>query len=186
MTTGIESTIAATAVIILIGLGAAAQLRKSRNIYGKLWGPLTPLVKGSARDSRLIGTYQGLPIAARIGGDGGETPSYFYELTATPGPAPQDWALSFTGEKFLGTGTKTWRVKSKDDALRQRLTDAGAAAAMQAWSRQPEITFKGKNGTLHYWEKAEGMYDLPSVEAFQAQLDLLTKLSAMNRQANGE
>ncbi len=185
-TTEIEYGVSAALVVIAAVLAAARFARKSRNQYGKLWAPLAPLVNGTAHGSRLSGTYQKMPVLARIGGGSDEEAEFFYELTLTPGPAPKDWALSFTGEKFLGTGTKTWRVKSKDDDLRQRLTDAGAAAAVQNWPSHPEITYKGKNGTLHYWKRAEGMYDIPSVEDFQAQLDLLAKLAQFNRQTNTE
>lgn len=174
----------AAIILVLIAAFVVRLIRKPKDRYGKRWEPLAAIIGGSAQGSRLKGSYQGLPIMARIGGEGDETPNYFYEVTVTLGPAPKDWALSFTGEKFLGSGTKAWRIKSKDDDLRTRLADAGAVAAVQDWPNHPEITFKGKTGTLHYWQRASGMYDLPSVEAFQAQLELLAKLSAMNRQAN--
>ena len=102
----------------------------------------------------------------------------------TPGITAKDWALSYTGEKFLGTGTKTWRVKSRDDDLKLRLTDAGAVTTIQNWSGQPEIAYKSKSGTLHYWQRVSGPYDVPSPEAFQAQLDLLSRLAEINREVN--
>jgi hypothetical protein len=182
--TEIEYGVIAAVVVLLIVLLAVRALRKSKNIYGKLWSPLIPLVNGSAQGSRLSGTYQGMPLTARIAGGPYEEPSYYYELTMTLGGAAGDWSLAYTGEKFLGTGAKTWRVKSKDDDLRQRLTEAGAVTAIQSWANQPEITYKSRNGTLHYWQRVEGMYDLPTPEAFQAQLDLLAALAKINRQAN--
>ncbi len=183
-THGIEYGVVAAIVVVLIVLLAVVIARRRRNVYGKLWAPLLPLVNGSARDSRLSGTYRRMPVTARIAGSGDENPSYHYELTLTPGAAAGDWALSHTGEKFLGTGTKTWRVKSKDDALRLRLTEAGAVGAIQNWASQPEITYKSKSGALHYWQRVEGMYSVPSPEEFQAQLDLLARLAEINREAN--
>lgn len=183
-TTEIEYGVIAAVVVLLIVLLVVAIRRKGKNVYGKLWLPLIPLVNGSAQGSRLTGTYQGISLTARIGGGGEENPAYHYELTMTPGIAAGDWSLAYTGEKFLGTGAKTWRVKSRDEDLRQRLTDAGAVTAIQSWVDQPEIAYKSKSGTLHYWQRVEGMYDIPTPEQFQQQLDLLAGLAKINRQVN--
>lgn len=183
-TTGIEYGLIAAVAVVLIVLLVIARTRRGKNAYGKLWAPLIPLVNGSAQGSRLSGTYAGMPVSARLAGEGGEAPAYHYELTLTHGAATGDWALSYTGEKFLGTGVKTWRVKSKDDALARRLTESGAVTALQTWGSQPEITYKSKSGTLHYWQRVDGMYDVPSPEEFAAQLDLLSNLANLNRQVN--
>lgn len=172
--------VAAVPIVLLI----ARFLRRANDQYGRLWGPLAALVNGSAQGSRMTGTYQEMPVTARLTGGGEDDAAYYYELTMTPGPAPSDWSLAFTGEKFLGTGTKTWRVKSKDDDLRQRLTDAGAVAAIQDWPSQPDVTYKGKTGVLTYRSRVGGAFDLPSVEQFQAQLDLMARLSKLNTQVN--
>ncbi len=185
MTTVNEAAIIAIAVIlvILIALLAVRFVKSANNRYGKLWGPLAAMINGKAQGSRLSGTYRGMPVAARITGGGEDTP-FYYELTMTPGLAPQDWALGFTGEKFLGTGAKAWRVKTKDEGLHRRLTDAGAAQAVQSLPGQPDITYKGKNGVLTYRTQTNGAFDLPSADQFKAQLDLLAQLSDLNRKAN--
>lgn len=185
MTTANEAAIIAVAVVlvILIAFLVVRFVRSANNRYGKLWGPLAAIINGKAQGSRLSGTYRGLPVAARITGGGEDTP-YYYELTMTPGPSPQDWALAYTGEKFLGTGTKAWRVKSKDDGLQRRMTDAGAALAVQTLTGQPDITYKSKNGVLTYRTQTNGAFDIPSLEQFQAQLDLLAQLSELNSKAN--
>lgn len=182
----IEYGVIAAIIILAIVLIVIAARRKPRNAYGKLWAPLIPLVNGTAQGSRLLGTYGGMPVAARIAGAGEENPAYHYELTMTAGSAAGDWSLAYTGEKFLGTGAKTWRVKSKDGDLAPRLTEAGAVAAIQQWADQPEISYKAKSGTLHYWQRVDGMRDVPTPEAFQAQLDLLAQLAQINQQANRE
>lgn len=173
----------AAILVILIALLVVRFFRSANNRYGKLWGPLAALVGGKAQGSRLAGTYRGMPVAARITGGGEDTP-FYYELTMTPGPAPQDWSLGFTGEKFLGSGTKAWRVKSKDDGVQRRLSDAGAALAVQNLSGQPDITYKGKNGVLTYRTQTEGAFDLPTADQFKSQLDLLAHLAELNGEAN--
>ena len=185
MRTANEAAIIAIAavLVLLIVFLVVRFLRSANSRYGKLWGPLAALVSGKAQGSRLSGTYRGMPVAARITGGGEDTP-YYYELTMTPGPSPQDWSLGFTGEKFLGTGTKAWRVRSKDDGLQRRLTDAGAALAVQDLAGQPDITFKGKNGVLTYRTQTNGAFDIPTVDQFKAQLDLLAQLSELNGKAN--
>lgn len=177
---GVIAAIIVLAVIFIV----FAIRRKPRNAYHKLWAPLIPLVHGAAQGSRLSGNYAGMPVTARIAGAGEETPAYHYELTMTPGPSGVDWSLAYTGEKFLGTGAKTWRIKTKDEELCRRLADAGATAAIQAWADQPEIAYKSKSGTLHYWQGVAGMGDVPSPDALQAQLDLLASLAKINKQVN--
>lgn len=173
----------ALALVILIAFLIVRFARSANTRYGRLWGPLAALVNGKAQSSRLAGTYRGMPVAARITGGGEDTP-YYYELTMTPGPSPQDWSLGYTGEKFLGSGTKAWRVKSKDDGLQRRLNDAGASLAVQSLTGQPDITFKGKNGILTYRTQTNGAFDLPTADQFKAQLDLLAQLSELNGKAN--
>lgn len=185
MRTANEAAIMVIAVVLvlLIAFVIVRFVRSANNRYGKLWGPLAALINGKAQSSRLAGTYRGMPVAARITGGGEDTP-YYYELTMTPGPSPQDWSLGFTGEKFLGSGAKAWRVRSKDDGLQRRLTDAGAPLVVQNIVGQPDITFKGKNGILIYRTQTNGAFDLPTADQFKAQLDLLAQLSELNGKVN--
>lgn len=145
---------------------------------------LAPLVGGTTRANVLSGTYEGSPMRARIVGDGSEGNPYAYEVSFMPGPQGQNWSLTFTGQKFLGTGEKAWRVKSKDELLAQRLSEAGAAAAMQNWPGTPEITYNAKSGNLEYRDRAEGEYAVPAPGRFEAQLTLLARLAQWQREIN--
>ncbi len=182
MTTGTELEIAA-AVLVLAG-GAAALLRRPRDRSVALWAPLARLVGGTTRAHVMTGAYQNTPLRARIVGEGTEGSPYAYELTLTPGAQGQNWSLTWTGQKFLGTGEKTWRIKSKDETLAQRLTDAGAAEAVQGWPSTPEINYNAKSGSLEYRDRAGGQYAVPSVEQFEAQLALMSKLASLQRTLN--
>ncbi len=184
MTTGLEIEIA-VAVVAIAG-GAAAWLRRPRDRSVAAWALLAPVVNGTTRANVLSGAYDGLPVRARIVGDGSEGNPYAYEVSFAPGAQGANWSLTFTGQKFLGTGDKAWRVKSKDEALAQKLTDAGAAQAMQGWASTPEITFNAKSGNLEYRDRAEGEYAVPAVDQFRAQLALLARLAVLQRDLNTE
>lgn len=183
MTTGTEVEIVVGIVVVVAG-GAAAWLRRPRDRSVGAWAGLTPLVGGTTKNNMMGGAYDGLPLRARIVGDGSEGNPYAYEVSFMPGPQGQNWSLTFTGQKFLGTGDKTWRVKSKDELLAQRLTEAGAAAALQNWPTTPEITYNAKSGNLEYRDRAEGQYAVPTPEQFAEQLTLLSRLAQLQRTTN--
>ena len=65
-----------------------------------------------------------------------------------------------------------------------RLSATGAVDAIRAWPSQPEVTYKSRGGTLHYWQRVEGMYAVPTPDEFRAQLELLARLARINRQAD--
>lgn len=182
MTTANEVEIA-LAVLALAGSGIAL-LRRPRDRSVAAWSSLAPLVGGATRANVLTGTFQGVPMRARVVGDGSEGNPYAYEVSFAPGPQGQNWSLTFTGQKFLGTGDKAWRVKAKDDLLAQRLTEGGAAAAMQGWPGTPELTYNAKSGNLEYRDRAEGEFAVPTPERFSAQLALLARLSDLQRETN--
>lgn len=182
MTTGTEIEIALGALALLGGI--AALLRKPRDPSVTRWLPLARLVEGTTRQNVMVGVFEGIPLRARIVGSGSEGNPFTYELSFMPGAQGQNWSLTFTGQKFLGTGEKAWRVKSRDETLAGRFAEAGAAQSMQGWPSTPEITYNAKSGNLEYRDRAGGEYALPSVEDFQSQLVLLAKLIAMHRQVN--
>jgi len=183
VTTGTEVEIVVGIVAVVAG-GAAAWLRRPRDRSVAAWAGLAPLVGGTTRSNVLSGTHDGLPMRARIVGDGSEGNPYAYEVSFMPGPQGQNWTLTFTGQKFLGTGEKTWRVKSKDELLAQRLTEGGAVSAVQDWPSTPEITYNAKSGNLEYRDRAEGEYAVPTPEQFGAQLTLLSRLAQLQRALN--
>lgn len=161
-------------------------IKRSNAKYAQLWGGLTGEVNGSFKGSKMTGTYQGMPLAARINAvsDGDNSSDYFWVLTLTPGAGGKDWSLSYTGEKMLGLGAKSWQVKTKDEALKERLIAAGAPEIMAAWPSHPSITYKAKHGTLTYENKVGGAFSIPGPDEFKSQLNLLSQLSQVNQQAN--
>jgi hypothetical protein len=181
------------ALVIGVGVGvivvAAAlivvYLCKANAKYGQLWAPLAGVIGGSSKGSKLSGTFERMPVEARISATGDESATeYFYELTMTPGPQGKDWGLYYIGDHLLGMGPKSWHLKTKDDALKQRLSGAGVLQAIEQWAGYPAVSYKAKRGTLKYCAKVKNMYAIPGVDEFRAQLALLVRLAEANRQAN--
>lgn len=178
------------AIVVFIGLAAAGivwYLKYAYARYAQAWSALTPIVAGAAKGAKMTGSYHGLPVEARINSvsdSENRHTRYYFELKLTGRPGGRDWKIVYGGEKLLGFGEKRWHVSTKDDALRERLTSAGAVAEMQDWGGQPTVSYKAKSGRLEYSEQVGGMYALPSPERFTAQLELLRRFAQFNEQAN--
>lgn len=55
---------------------------------------------------------------------------------------------------------------------------------MAPWQNAPDVSYKAKQGALRYETKVNGMFAIPSLEQFTAQLDLLARLAQVNQQVN--
>lgn len=187
MDTGI--VIAVVAVIIVIALVAPLIVwfnKRNNARYDQLWPSLAPLVNGASKGDTLAGMYNEMPVQARVKtiSDSDNSTEHYYELALTQAVAGKDWALSYSGDKLLGMGKKAWHVKTRDEALKQRLIDAGALGLVEQWPGYPDVSYKAKSGTLHYTIQIKNMFALPAPQEFRAQLDLLTKLARINQQGN--
>lgn len=161
-------------------------IKRSYAKYQQVWATLTPIVGGTSKGNRMTGTYQGLPVAARINAvsDSENTNTrYYFEVTLTSVPRGRDWKIQYSGEKLLGFGEKRWHVSTKDDALKARLEQTGEFAGVQRFG-YPTITYKAKRGEIQYSEQVGGMYTIPAPERFSAQLELLVHLLRANEQLN--
>ncbi len=170
--------IAAIAVLVVV------YLKKANAKYAQLWAPLASFVSGTSKGSKLTGTFNSMPVQARINAVSDDNSTdYFYELVVTPGAQGKDWSLSYTGDKLLGMGAKSWHVKTKDDGLKQRLAES-VLPTLEQWPSFPEITYKAKGGTLKYAIKVKSMYAIPRLDEFKQELELLARLGEINRQVN--
>ena len=116
---GMVIIVGAVVVVVVAAILVALFLKKANTKYGELWAPLTTMVSGSSKGSTLTGTMNGLPLTARINAVSDDNSTdYFYELTLTTGAHGKDWALSYTGDKLLGMGAKSWHIKTKDEVLK--------------------------------------------------------------------
>ena len=175
-------------VVVVIALIAAFVVwivKRSNAKYAQLWPALASMVDGTFKSSKMTGTYNGMPVQARINAVSNDNSTeYFYELTLTPGAQGKDWALSYTGDKLLGLGEKHWHIKTKDHALEQRLSALGVIDLIEDWRGHPNVTYKSKHGILKYETRVHNAFELPAPDQFKAQLDLLARLAQINAQAN--
>jgi hypothetical protein len=169
---------AAVGAAVVIAAAAVWAARRGRDRFAPVWRPLLAIIGGQSRAGRISGTYSGMPVEARIAEDGDG--ASFWELSLTLPGGGADWSLTYTGQKFLGSGTKAWRIKSKDEGVPVRMGDAGALDLVRQWPTYPEIDYKAKTGLLSYRENVGGPYAVPAPDAFRAQLDLLVKLAELN------
>lgn len=187
MDTGIVIAVVVVVAVIALVVPLIIWFNKRNNAkYDQLWPSLAPLVNGTAKGNTLSGTYNGMPVQARVKtvSDSDNSTEYYYELALTQAGQGKDWALNYGGDKLLGMGKKAWHVKTRDEALKQRLTDAGALALVEQWPGYPDVAYKAKTGTLQYTTQVKTMFAIPAPDEFRAQLDLLNNLAQINQQTN--
>lgn len=159
--------------------------KRSNDKFAQLWPSLASQVEGAFKGRKMTGTYNGMPVQAQINTvSNDDSTDYYYALTLDTGAQGKDWSLNYAGTKMLGMGQKAWQVKTRDEALKQRLIDQGAISTMEQWNEYPSVSYKTKQGTLKYETQVRTMHALPSAEQFKAQLELLSHFSGINQRAN--
>ena len=157
----------------------------------KVWPKLAPVIKGTFHKGigltapYLVGNYRGLPVRARlrVSAKSRWNFEYYFEIVATPGTRGQDWELRYNQRPREAQG---WEIKTKDEALRQRLSQSGLMAMLPSWEDSTLVKYNSGRGTLLYRHRVYARDALPSPEVFQMQLDLLKKLVNINRQVTEE
>ena len=181
-------------VIVVAGLALMIFLVQRANLtFAKRWATLAPLINGTVhkailtyQGNTLTGNYHGLPMRTRVKGKGGGrggSSIFHFEILATPGTRGRDWKLHYD-QGLLGMGADGWEIKTRDEALKQRLVQSDLLAMTQNWTRETSVTYDGGKGTLLYRQRIDYLYDLPAPDVFKWQLDLLTQLVEINRQVN--
>ncbi len=133
----------------------------------------------------MTGTYGGIPVRvkAKAVQRGRSRVDYYYELQMTPGTHGQDWTLHYDqGLLGLGVGADGWEIKTKDERLKQCLTEAGAMNLTRSWSQNTSITYSAGKGTITYNAPIRSLHDLPTPEVFKTHLDTLTQLANVTKQ----
>lgn len=185
-------------LFVFVGIAIAAIaalvvwfLKRSYKKYAEAWATLAPIVGGASKGSKMTGTYENLPVAARINAvsDGDNNTSYFFEIKLTTSPAGneprgKDWKILYGGEKLLGFGEKRWHVSTKDETLKRQLEGSGVIQEVERSGNFPSVTYRAKRGELEYSERVGGMFAIPTPERFAAQLDMLARLAQTNERAN--
>lgn len=172
------------AVTALIALWYRMMMRK----LARLWAPNILLVNGTFSRFRALlrGTYQGQPVMAYLGNEsGGEdatAKSYSYTVRVTVPPGFENWAVAYAiprkGEP------PAWTIKAKPGPAEQ-LKVAGLLTAVENAPRNWRLRYRAGKGRLELSISGVGMYFCPDTPTFQAQLDLLMRLTAVKTAAAG-
>lgn len=170
-----------------------ASSRAGKKHFDDVSNSLLPLIAGAAQGQNLVGTYAGNRVVASIvaqagtsDGDGdGRTNEYYFLTTFAAGPASADWSLAYQGDGLLHSGQKSWHLKTKDQELEMRLTEAGVLAAVAPWiDGAPTITYHAKDGSLTATSPRSFKKTWPTAAVFGSYLAALAALVDCNRKAN--
>lgn len=167
------------------------------------WSSLTPLVSGTVHagdtgggSSWLTGAYRGHAVQATMipdrniysGEDSGGWTYNYFEVAFTGVQGRSAWRISYA-YPVLGFGASSWQLAADSPVLQQALEQTGVTPLVAALGQppshlqQPVLEFDPRVRILRYREDA-GRAWLPTPQRFQAQLELLVALEAINQQYN--
>ncbi len=191
----------------LLGLLRPYALRKWERRHGEL----AAIIDGKAEAGRflgafsLVGTYGGMPVEYRVLTSQDVTNPYDAHvrmLTMATGAGGKDWMLLYGSKKrtlsemlldvadleHLGAHSRSWHVRTEDEALERRLLDWGVIERVQklAAQRPPLVAYKAKEGSLSCATPIRsGEFNHPaSPDRFKAWLALLADLAEVNKRVN--
>lgn len=170
----------------------------------RAWGPLPRVVQqgkivgdeGGGASSWLTGTYRGQSMAAKMSpgallvtdADGGSGERYnSFQVIALNVKGRSGWKLIWQ-PPIIGDGPGTWRLETKDAALKQALTNEGLIPLVDAFAPRlkfiPVVAYNRGQEQLVYEEDAGADYT-PTSERFVEQLDFVQRLVELNGRLNG-
>ncbi len=113
------------------------------------------------------------------------SPDCYQEIALTCGAGKNNWSLEWGKDKLFG-GSEGWQVRTRDEALKQKLSQCEAVSALENKELgHPSINFKAGKGVLYYRRPIDAMYDVPKAAQFQAQLELMAAFAQANKRLNG-
>ncbi|MFL6211524.1 MAG: hypothetical protein ACJ74W_21930 [Pyrinomonadaceae bacterium] len=147
------------------------------------WAHVVSLIGGTERRGKISGSYQGRAVEVFLADHGDETTFYYYHLRLKVPIRGFDWTIRFDTTTFLDP-TKRWHIKSSEEALKQKLTDAGALELVKQAAGRPDVRYRADKGTLEYERYVGEDTYVPTPDEFAAQLNLLTRLADLNEELN--
>src|SRR5262249_19823219 len=114
----------------------------------KVWPTLAPVIQGTFHKGigltrpYLVGSYRGLPVRAyvRVSAKSRWTFNYYFEIVTTLDTHGRNWELYFNQRREEAPG---WRVKTKDEALKQRLIHSGLLTLIPNWDNVASVKYRG-------------------------------------------
>src|SRR5262249_50087946 len=108
---------------------------------------------------------------------------YYFQILATIDRRGRDWELDYNQHS---SGEQGWKIKTKDPALQQRLSQSGLMGIIPGWDHNGSVKYNGRKRTLLFRHHIYSRDGLPTPEVFEMQLGMLKKIVNINRQINQE
>lgn len=185
------ATALAMCVIVLLALGGTAYLaamfnRRAKQDLQERFAPLAEAIAGEAdvEEARLEGRYQGQIAIGRISNaPGGFGRLFHVELVDAAGG--EGWEWSSLPQKKPPALIRTFEG---DAALQERLGIDFVAAAQVVPNDEQErfgFVYDPAAGMMRLTREMRTRLDIPDAETFLRQLEMLQRLGAANRRAQG-
>jgi hypothetical protein len=110
-------------------------------------------------------------------------PLYFYHLRLRVPLKGFDWKIYFAKTNLVDP-SKCWFIKTNNELLKERLTDAGTIALVSERPEHPEVSYRADRGTLDLQFYVDDDEYVPAAEDLQSQLNLMTRLADLNEKLN--
>ena len=163
--------------LLFVRQGPQARRRK------EAWAHVAGLVGGTYHRGKITGSYRGRAVDVLLQNHGYETALYYCHLIMKVRMQGSDWAISFGETSFLNP-TKDWQIKCGDEAIRRRLTEAGAFELVAQALGKPDVRYRADKGTLEYRLYVGESNYVPAPDEFERQLDVLARLADFNEELN--
>lgn len=173
-------------VIVLLGAGILAIVNARRPpapARQAAWSHVTKSVAGAWERSKICGHYQGRPVEIFLSDHGHELALYFYHLRFRVPLKGFDWKICFAKTNQLDP-SKCWFIKSNNEPLKKRLTEAAAIALVSERPEHPEVSYRADMGALELQFYVEDDKYVPTADDLQTQLNLMTRLADLNEKLN--
>jgi len=173
-------------VIVILGAGILAIVTARRPPAPDrqaAWSHVTKSVAGAWERSKLCGNYQGRPVEIFVSDHSHELPLYFYHLRLRVPLKGFDWKIYFAKTNLVDP-SKCWFIKTNNEPLKERLTDAGAIVLVSERPEHPEVSYRADRGTLELQFYVDDDEYVPAAEDLQSQLNLMTRLADLNEKLN--
>ncbi len=174
-------------IFMVIGIAVFNRIANAK--AAKLWPKLAPVIKGTFHKGiglttpYIIGQHHGLPVRAYVlvVARSRYSFNYFFEIEATVDQHGQNWELRYNQSAH---GKHEWEIKTKDEALQQRLAQSGLLGQIPGWDHTAAVRYNGHKGTLILSHQIFTRDGLPAPEVFEMELETLKKLVNINKQVN--
>jgi hypothetical protein len=148
------------------------------------WAHVLRRIGGTVgRRGQISGSHEGRPLEIFLQAYDEDAMFYCYLLRLKIPIQGFDWTIKCDTTTFLDP-TQRWHLKSSEEALVRKLTEAGAVELVKQDAARPEVRYRADKGTLEYSDIVNDDTYVPTPAEFEAQLNLLLRLADLNKELN--